>query len=53
MPYKIIKNPGGTYRVVNSQTGSVKAARTTKTNAQRQVRLLQGVEHGMTPRKKK
>lgn len=47
MPYEITKNSDGSYRVVNTDTGSVKAASTTKANAQEQVRLLQGVEHGM------
>ncbi len=48
MPYQIIKNKkGNTYRVVNLDTGEVKAKRATLANANKQVRLLHGVEHGM------
>jgi hypothetical protein len=39
--------PSGGYRV--STPGGVKAYRTTKTNAQRQARLLRGIEHGWHP----
>jgi len=49
MPYKIRKVDG--YRVT-SPTGT-KAKRTTKAKAKAQVRLLQGVKHGMIPRRKK
>lgn len=50
MPYQIRKNDDGTYRVVNEDTGDVKAKSTTKEDAEAQVRLLHGVEHGMKPR---
>ena len=48
MPYSIRKVSGG-YKVVNTQTGDVKAAKTSLENAERQRRLLQGVEHGFKP----
>ena len=47
MPYTIRKSKGG--YSVKSPHGT-KAKRTTK--AQKQVRLLRGIEHGMKPRKK-
>jgi len=53
LPYKILANDDGTYRVVNSDTGEVKAKSTTKEDAEKQVRLLHGVEHGMKPRRHK
>lgn len=46
MPYSIRQNKDGSYRVVNTETGEVKAAKTTLENAERQRRLLAGVEHG-------
>jgi len=49
MPVKIRKVDG--YRV--STPGGVKAKSTTKKKAEAQRRLLQGIEHGMKPRKKK
>ena len=49
MPYKILSNPDGTKRLINAQTGRVVAKRTTLQRAKRQLRLLQGVEHGWTP----
>ena len=49
MPYKVTKVKGG-YRV--STPHGVKAKRTSKRNASRQVRLLRGVEHGWKPTKK-
>ncbi len=51
MPWRIYKVKGG-FRVRNTDTGQVHAYRTTKKNAERQVRLLRGVEHGLVPRKK-
>lgn len=48
MPYKIKKVRGG-FRV--SSPHGTKAKRTSKKNAEAQVRLLRGVEHGMKPRK--
>ncbi len=56
MPYAIEKitegKNKGKYRVINSQTGKVHAKATSKSNAQKQVRLMLGVEHGMVLRKK-
>jgi hypothetical protein len=49
-PVKIKKVKGG-YSV--STPSGVKAKRTTRKNAEAQRRLLQGVEHGMKPTKKK
>ena len=46
MPYKIIKNRNqNTYRVVNKETGVVRAKATTKENAVKQVRLLNFIDH--------
>ncbi len=52
MPYKIRPIRGTKfYRVVNTETGEVKAKRTTKKRAAAQVRLLEGLEHGtLVPR---
>ncbi len=47
MPYKIQKNKGGGYRVTSPH--GTKAKNTTRANAEAQVRLLQGVEHGWQP----
>lgn len=58
MPYKIVPIPSTAksrsrkYRVVNAETGEVKAKRTTFKKAQSQVRLLEGLEHGtLIPRR--
>lgn len=48
MPYKITENDGG--YAVRSPHG-VKAKRTTKSKAERQIRLLNAIEHGFIPRK--
>ena len=50
MPYEIRSAGGGKFKVVNTETGTVHSKATTKGNAQAQVRLLHGVEHGMKPR---
>lgn len=50
MPYKITKNKDGTYRV--SSPNRVHAESTTKENAERQVRLMNAVEHGYDPHQK-
>lgn len=50
MPYAIRQNEDGSFKVVNTETGEVHAGSTTKGNAKAQVRLLQGVKHGMKPR---
>jgi hypothetical protein len=46
MPYAIRPRGDGAYEVVNTATGKVHAAHTSKTKAERQVRLLHMVEHG-------
>lgn len=49
MPARTRKLPGKSkWRVTND--GKVTAKATTKKNAEKQVRLLRGVEHGMKPR---
>ena len=50
MPYAIRSAGGGKYKVVNKETGNVHSKATTRANAEAQVRLLHGVEHGMKPR---
>ncbi len=47
MPVKISKNKSGSYTV--RTPGGVKAKHATKTNAERQKRLLNAVEHGWHP----
>mgnify|MGYP001558681361 CR=1 FL=1 len=57
MPYKIERISSGKnkgkYRVVNTETGEVHAKATSESEAQRQVNLLRGVEHGWRPTGKK
>ena len=48
MPYELRKVDGG-YEVVNTVTGEVRAKHTSKTKAERQIRLLRGVERGFKP----
>lgn len=48
VPYEI-KRKGSKYQVVNKETGEVKAEATSKSKAERQLRLLRGIEHGWTP----
>ena len=54
MPYSIVKITSGKnkgkFKVVNKQTGEVHAKATSKANAEAQIRLLQGVKHGMVRR---
>lgn len=49
MPYRIEAVGGGRYRVVNADTGAVRAQHTTRARARRQVNLLRGREHGFKP----
>lgn len=44
MPYEVRKN-GDSYEVINKDTGDVKAKHTTKEDAEKQVRLLEAIEH--------
>lgn len=48
MPYAI-KRKGRQYQVVNTETGDIKASSTSKAKAEKQLRLLRGLEHGWTP----
>ena len=52
MPYTI-KKTDGAYQVVDRETGKVYSRHTTKENAERQRRLLEGVRHGWKPTGKK
>ena len=52
MPYAIRKK-GDDFAVVNTETGKVKGTHDTKADAQKQINLLRGVEHGMVPRSQK
>jgi hypothetical protein len=52
MPYSIVPE-GGAYKVINTQTGKVHARHTSKGKAEAQVRFLQGLEHGMVPRRRR
>lgn len=49
MPYKKTKNSDGTYNVINADTGDVKASHTSLRNANKQIRLLHGIDHGWRP----
>lgn len=52
MPYEI-KKDGEDYLVINKESGEEKARHTppdAHEKAEAQVRLLHGIEHGMTPR---
>ena len=51
MPYSLLP-VGSKYKVVNSSSGKIHSAHTTKAKAEAQIRLLRGIEHGMIPRKK-
>ena len=55
MPYEIIKlkKKGDRYKVINKETGNIKAYDTTLKNAKAQVRLLGGIDHGMKLKKRK
>lgn len=52
MPYDIQK-VGSKFRVMNLESGSPTAKRTSKTKAEAQIRLLRAIEHGYVPRQKK
>lgn len=47
MPYAI-RRKGSKYQVVNTDTGKVHST-TTKAKAEKQLRLLKGIEHDWTP----
>lgn len=50
MPYRIEELDSGKFKVVNKESGNVHSKATSRSNAEAQVRLLHGVEHGMKPR---
>lgn len=49
MPYKVTKLPNGRVRVTSPN--GTKAKATSSSKAKKQVRLLQGIEHGWKPAK--
>lgn len=51
MPYSMVKNSDGTYTVMNSQTGKVHASKSSKAKAEKQLTLLNAIEHGWSPSK--
>ncbi|KKK68670.1 hypothetical protein LCGC14_2941710 [marine sediment metagenome] len=50
MPYAIRKR-GDKWVVVNKNTGHVKGTHSSKEKAEKQRRLLEGIKHGMKPRR--
>lgn len=53
MPYEIRKDGDDSYVVINKETGDVKARHVppdAEEKAEKQVRLLNGLEHGMVKR---
>jgi hypothetical protein len=43
MPFKLIRNPDGSFKVQNKDTGRVAAKKTTKLKAEAQIRLLESI----------
>jgi len=41
MPFVLLRNADGSFKVKNKDTGSVKAKKTTKAKAEAQIRLLE------------
>ncbi len=51
MPYTLRKLPRqNKWKVTNKKTGKVHARGTTLTNARRQIRLLNAIDHGFVPK---
>jgi hypothetical protein len=48
MPYKV-KRLGNRYQVINTETGEAESRPTTKAKAEKQLKLLRGIEHGWQP----
>ena len=48
MPYGIRKS-GSKFNVVNKNTGKVKGTHSSRTSAEKQRRLLEGIKHGWKP----
>jgi hypothetical protein len=44
MPYSIMKNPTGSFSVINTKTGYIHAKNTTEKKAKAQIRLLYMME---------
>ena len=44
MPYQIKKNKDGSFRVINIDKKEIKAKRTTKAKAEKQIRLLEYID---------
>lgn len=51
MPYAI-RRRGKKYQTVNTETGDVKGTHDSRNKAERQRRLLEGIEHGWEPTRK-
>jgi hypothetical protein len=49
MPYKIMNFGPKKYGVVNAITGKVHSSHATLINAERQLRLLNAIDHGFVP----
>jgi len=45
MPYQIIRNKDGTFKVINRITGRVHSKHTTLANAKAQIRLMRAKDH--------
>ena len=46
MPYKIIKNRNSnSYKVINKDTGKIHSFHSSKLNAEKQIRLLEYIDH--------
>lgn len=52
MPYKLTKNSGYGYSVINTETGKVHSARTSKVKAEGQIRLLTALDKGTIIKKR-
>ena len=48
MPYEI-KSENDKHCIVNTETGATKACHDTREEAEKQLHLLQGIEHGWKP----
>jgi|LakMenEpi03Aug12_release.lakeMendotaPanAssembly.Ray.scaffolds.fasta_scaffold4599306_1 hypothetical protein len=53
MPFKIIKNKNGTYKVKNLRSGRITAKNTTLIKAKKQIRLIGMIVHNKTPKNSK
>ena len=54
MPYKIRKLPNkNKFRLYNTETGKIYAKGTTLENAQKQMKLLNAIDHGFKPKRRR